>query len=195
MLVRPGFEPATSRSADRRSPNRANQAAVAVNFSGKIISTPQSQLELDFKVQYPARIFTLRAFPSQDFYQKGMSLARNVSFFPFLPAKKNNRHLASQENKLSHFIQVIRKNLTQRKLSGILANTNSVELSSFQGIGFQTYLIVFTSLVMSNLLVFVSFFDMLKKKVMYLSLIPKALKPSFSYSQCPFHHHLHHLCG
>ena len=28
MLVRPGFEPATSRSADRRSPNWANQAAV-----------------------------------------------------------------------------------------------------------------------------------------------------------------------
>ena len=28
MLVRPGFEPATSRSAGRRSPNRANQAAV-----------------------------------------------------------------------------------------------------------------------------------------------------------------------
>ena len=101
-----------------------------------------------------------------------MSLARNVSFFPFLPAKKNNRHLASQENKLSHFIQVIRKNLAQRKLGGILANTNSVELSSFQGIGFQIYLIVFTSLVMSNLLVFVSFFDMLKKNVMYLSLIP-----------------------
>ena len=136
-----------------------------INFSGKIISAPQSQLELDFKVQYPARIFTLRAFPSQDFYQKGMSLARNVSFFPFLPAKKNNRHLASQENKLSHFIQVIRKNLTQRKLSSILANTNSIEFSSFQGIGFQTYVIVFTSLVMS-------FFDMLKKNVMYLSLIP-----------------------
>ena len=90
----------------------------------------------------------------------------------FCQQKKNNRHLASQENKLSHFIQVIRKNLTQRKLSGILANTNSVELSSFQGIGFQIYLIVFTSLVMSNLLVFVSFFDILKKKVMYLSLIP-----------------------
>ena len=92
----------------------------------------------------------------------------------FCQQKKNIRHLASQENKLSHmhFIQVIRKNLTQRKLSGILANTNSVELSSFQGIGFQTYLIVFTSLVMSNLLVFVSFFDMLKKNVMYLSLIP-----------------------
>ena len=143
-----------------------------INFSGKIISAPQSQLELDFKVQYPARIFTLRAFPSQDFYQKGMSLARNVSFFPFLQNKKNIRHLASQENKLSHFIQVIRKNLTQRKLSGILANTNSVEFSSFQGIGFQTYLIAFTSLVMSNLLVFVSFFDMLKKNVMYLSLIP-----------------------
>ena len=28
MLLRPGFEPATSRSADRRSPNWANQAAV-----------------------------------------------------------------------------------------------------------------------------------------------------------------------
>ena len=28
MLVRPGFEPATSGSADRRSPNWANQAAV-----------------------------------------------------------------------------------------------------------------------------------------------------------------------
>ena len=28
MLVRPGFEPATSRSVDRRSPNWANQAAV-----------------------------------------------------------------------------------------------------------------------------------------------------------------------
>ena len=67
---------------------------------------------------------------------------------------------------------MIRKNLAQRKLGGILANTNSVELSSFQGIGFQIYLIVFTSLVMSNLLVFVSFFDMLKKNVMYLSLIP-----------------------
>ena len=58
------------------------------------------------------------------------------------------------------------------KLSGILANRNSVEFSAFQGIGFQTYLIIFTSLVMSNLLVFVSFFDMLKKNVMYLSLIP-----------------------
>ena len=57
---------------------------------------------------------------------------------------------------------MIRKNLTQRKLGGILANTNSVELRSFQGIGFQIYLIVFTSLVMSNLLVFESFFDMLK---------------------------------
>ena len=90
----------------------------------------------------------------------------------FCQQKKNNRLLASQENKLSHFIHVIRKNLAQRKLSGILANTNSVELSSFQGVGFQTYLIVFTSLVMSNLLVFVSFFDMLKKNVMYLSLIP-----------------------
>ena len=101
-----------------------------------------------------------------------MSLARNVSFFPFLQNKKNIRHLASQENKLSHFIQVIRKNLTQRRLIGILANTNSVEFSSFQGIGFQTYLIAFISLVMSNLLVFVSFFDMLKKNVMYLSLIP-----------------------
>ena len=67
---------------------------------------------------------------------------------------------------------MIRKNLTQRKLSGILANTNSVEFSSFQGIGVQTYLIVFTSVVMSNLLVFVSLFDMLKKNVMYLSLIP-----------------------
>ena len=95
-----------------------------------------------------------------------MSLARNVSFFPFFASKKKKRHLASQENKLSHFIQVIRKNLTQRTLlSGILANTNSAEFSSFQGIGFQTYLIVFTSLVMS-------FFDMLKKNVMYLSLIP-----------------------
>ena len=70
-----------------------------------------------------------------------------------------------------HFIQVIRKNLTQRKLSGILA-TNSVELGSFQGIGFQTNVIVFTSPVMSDLLVFVSFFDKLKKNVMYLSLIP-----------------------
>ena len=28
MLVRPGFEPATSGSTDRRSPNWANQAAV-----------------------------------------------------------------------------------------------------------------------------------------------------------------------
>ena len=28
MLVRPGFEPATFRSADRRSPNWANQAAM-----------------------------------------------------------------------------------------------------------------------------------------------------------------------
>ena len=28
MLFRPGFEPATSGSADRRSPNWANQAAV-----------------------------------------------------------------------------------------------------------------------------------------------------------------------
>ena len=72
---------------------------------------------------------------------------------------------------MSHFIQVIRKDLTQRKLSGIL-ETNSVELGSFQGIGFQTHVIVFTSLVMSDLLVFVSFFDMLKKNVMYLSLIP-----------------------
>ena len=36
-------------------------------------------------------------------------------------------------------------------------NTNSVELGSFQGRGFQTYLIVFTSLVMSDLLVFVNF--------------------------------------
>ena len=88
---------------------------------------------------------------------------------------------------------------------------------------------------MSNLLGFVSFFDMLKKNVMYLSLravftwlskrigfgfgfgfttpfswlvyllwfwfydsqvktaLSQALEPSFSYSQCPFHHHLHHL--
>ena len=30
MLVRPGFEPATSRAVDRRSPNWANQAAVFV---------------------------------------------------------------------------------------------------------------------------------------------------------------------
>ena len=91
----------------------------------------------------------------------------------FLPAKKDIQHLASQENKLSHFIQVIRKHLTQQKLSGILANTkNIVELGSFQGIGFQTYLIVFISLVMSDLLVFVSFCDVLKKNVMYLSLIP-----------------------
>ena len=30
MLVRPGFKPATSRSADRRSPNSANQAAVNI---------------------------------------------------------------------------------------------------------------------------------------------------------------------
>ena len=28
MLVRPGFEPTASRSADRRSPNWANRAAV-----------------------------------------------------------------------------------------------------------------------------------------------------------------------
>ena len=144
-----------------------------INFSGKIISAPQSQLELDFKVQYPARIFTLRAFPSQDFYQKGMSLAKNVSFFPFLPAKKNNRHLASQEYKLSHFIQVIRKNLARRKLSGILANTNSVELSSFQGVGFQTCLIVFVSLVMSNLLVFVSFLLHAEKERNVLITCPK----------------------
>ena len=60
----------------------------------------------DNKIQYPARTFTLRAFPNQVFYQKCMSLARNVSFFPFLPAKKTNRHLASQENKLSHFASV-----------------------------------------------------------------------------------------
>ena len=144
-----------------------------INFSGKIISAPQSQLEIDNKIQYPARTFTLRAFPNQVFYQKCMSLARNVSFFPFLPAKKTNRHLASQENKWSHFIQVIRKNLAQRKLGGILANTNSVELSSFQGIGFQIYLIVFTSLVMSNLLVFVSFFWYAEKERNVLFTYPK----------------------
>ena len=120
---------------------------------------------------------------SQDLYFKGFSQPgflpkRHVPspeclFFSFFVSKKNNRHLASQENKLSHFIQVIRKNLTQQKLSGILANTkNIVELGSFQGIGFQTYLIVFISLVMSDLLVFVSFCDVLKKNVMYLSLIP-----------------------
>ena len=117
---------------------------------------------------------------SQDLYFKGFSQPgflpkRHVPspeclFFSFFVSKKNNRHLASQENKLSHFIQVIRKNLTQQKLSGILANTkNIVELGSFQGIGFQTYLIVFISLVMSDLLVFVSFCDVLKKNVMYLS--------------------------
>ena len=32
MLVRPGLEPTASRSADRRSPNRANRAAVEVRF-------------------------------------------------------------------------------------------------------------------------------------------------------------------
>ena len=77
---------------------------------------------------------------------------------------------------MSHFIHQYpgdtKKFNSTKALSGVLENTNSVELSSFQGIGFQTCLIVFTSLVMSNLLVFVSLFDMLKKNVMYLSLIP-----------------------
>ena len=99
----------------------------------------------------------------------------------FCQQKKNNRHLASQENKLSHFIQVIRKNLTQRKLSGILANTDSVELGSFQGIGFQTHLIVFTSLVMSDLL-FLWGFLICWKRTWCTYHLSQALESSFSYS-------------
>ena len=90
-----------------------------------------------------------------------------------------------QGGQMMHFIQVIRKNLTQRRLSGILANTKSVYLGSFQGIGFQTYLIVFTALVMSDLLVFVSFLICWKRTwcTYHLS---QALEPSFRYSQCSF---------
>ena len=41
VLVRPGFEPATSRSADRCSPNWANQAAVDVRCSKRLcLSSP-----------------------------------------------------------------------------------------------------------------------------------------------------------
>ena len=38
MLVRPGFEPATSRPADWRSPNWANQAAVKMQVSVKMVN-------------------------------------------------------------------------------------------------------------------------------------------------------------
>ena len=37
MLVRPGFEPVTSRSADRRSPNWADKAAVIILIISQII--------------------------------------------------------------------------------------------------------------------------------------------------------------
>ena len=60
------------------------------------MSAPQSQLAVEVKMQFPARIFTLGAF-------------FKLGFLPKI-------HFPSQETKLSHFLQVIgKKELTKVK--------------------------------------------------------------------------------
>ena len=61
MLVQPGFEPATSRSADRRSPNWANQAAVNSSSSANswISSSSDLSAECSFELE-PSVLFSLK---------------------------------------------------------------------------------------------------------------------------------------
>ena len=72
-------------------------------------------------------------------------------------------------------------NWLSKPKKSILTNINSVELGSFQGRGFQTYLIVFTSLVMSDLLVFVNFSLIGGKRMWCTCHLSQTLEPSFSY--------------
>ena len=70
MLVRPGFEPATSRSADRRSPDCANQMAEFKTLGHcylimEILTNLVRVREKHFTRQKPTSNFAIRHYSSQ----------------------------------------------------------------------------------------------------------------------------------
>ena len=83
-----------------------------INFCGKIISAPQSQSEVDVKMNFPARIFILRAFSHLGFLPKslinGTGTASEFLFIRKRLIKKGNwniyRELTGFENHLNTHI-------------------------------------------------------------------------------------------